>query len=186
MGSALNLLKEEINQASEKQHDLAKWKLGVTAALGAAAFGLAKDNNSPNYWLLLFVPFVCAYIDLYANQYQLRILVIARFLRTHPDKDAFLQQYEEECEQLRKTRQHTFSLGWLAGLGCSLAVSVSGVVFYFLDPRHDKYKETLLVSPHQAEWIWASGALFIICMWGYFQYQAGQISRGKSPVAQLM
>ncbi len=57
MGSALNLLKEEINQTSGMGHDLAKWKLGVTATLGAAAFGLA-NNGVPNYWLLLFVPFV--------------------------------------------------------------------------------------------------------------------------------
>jgi hypothetical protein len=65
----------------EDEHDLAKWKLGVTAALAAAAFGLAGQNSGPNYWLLLIVPFVCAYVDLYAYQYELRIRVIARFLR---------------------------------------------------------------------------------------------------------
>src|SRR5437879_5385022 len=128
MDSALNLLKEEINKTMEAEHDLAKWKLGVTAAMGTAAFGLAK--GSPNYWLLLLVPFVCAYVDLYAYQYQLRIHVIARFLREHAEGDVVLQTYEKECEKWRS--QDIFSLGNWAGLGCSLGASVLGPVFYAL------------------------------------------------------
>ena len=93
---SLITLKEEINKNNEMEHDLAKWKLGVTAALGAAAFGLGKDCGTPPYWLLLFVPFVCAYIDLFVYQYELRILVIARFLRQHhQDGDKFLMKYEK-------------------------------------------------------------------------------------------
>jgi hypothetical protein len=55
MDSTLILLKEEINKTNEAEHDLAKWKLGVTAALGAAALGVGKDG-SPPYWLLLSIP----------------------------------------------------------------------------------------------------------------------------------
>ena len=177
MDSTPNLLKQEINKTMEAQHDLAKWKLGVTAALGAAAFGLAKDR--PSYWLLLFVPFVCAYVDLYAYQYQFRILVIARFLRENANDDAVLQKYEQECAKLRV--QHVFSLGNWAGIGCSLGASVLGPVFYALQGAHRP--DDLLVSPHAAEVIWLSGVLLIAFLWRYFQDQTQKIS-GESDSRQ--
>jgi uncharacterized membrane protein (GlpM family) len=171
---SLSLLKQEINKTMESEHDLAKWKLGVTAALGGAAFGLAKDN--PNYWLLLSVPFVCAYVDLYLYQYQLRIRVIARFLREKATSDLVLQEYEQRCQDLRD--QHIFSLGNWAAIGCSLGVSVLGPVFYFLQRmQHKGSPDSLLVSPVAAGMIWLVGALLIVCLWWYFQNQAEDIEK---------
>jgi hypothetical protein len=173
MDSALNLLKQEINKTNEQEHDFAKWKLGVTAALGVAAFGLAKDSN-PNYWLLLLVPFVCAYIDLYAYQYQFRILVIARFIREYPEGDAILNKYEQEVEKLRK--HGVFSLGTSAGIGCSLGATVLGPAFYFLDRRHHADSDTLLVCPAAAGVIWLLGALLVVFLWWRFRNQVGNLS----------
>src|ERR1039458_532731 len=122
------LLKEEINKTQDAEHDLAKWKLGVTAAMGAAAFGLSKDN-SPSYWLLFLVPFVCAYVDLYDYQYRLRTLVIAKFLRERAG-DPVLAEYEERCAKERHER--VFDLGTMAGISSSIGASIFGPVFYFL------------------------------------------------------
>jgi hypothetical protein len=180
MDSVLNLLKQEINTTMEAEHDLAKWKLGVTAALGAAAFGLAKDR--PNYWLLLLVPFVCAYVDLYAYQYELRIRVIAQFLRGHPAKgDELLQTYELECENWRE--QHVFSLGNWAGIGCSLGASVFGPVFYVLQRMHHTAPDNLLVSLKAGGTIWLLGVLLIFFLWWYFHVQARKI-RGEADSSQ--
>lgn len=177
MDSTCSLLKEEINKTLEAQHDLAKWKLGVTAALGAVAFGLTRD--SPAYWLLFFVPFVCAYVDLYAYQYQFRIYVIARFLRNECS-DAALQRYEQECEELR--RKNVFSLGNWAGLGCSLGASVLGPVFYILhvlrSPSRQTCPDSLLVSTRDAVAIWLSGVALIIFLWFYFKWHTMKISGG--------
>lgn len=175
MDSTLNLLKQEINKTFEAEHDLAKWKLGVTAALGAAAFGFGKDGSNPNYWLLLFVPFVCAYVDLFNYQYELRILVIARFLRKPGQGDELLQKYELECERERGKR--IFSLGNLAEISCSLGASILGPIFYVL---HNRYygsdKGSLLVSRPAAGMIWLWGVLLIIFLWLYFQYKTRQLS----------
>jgi hypothetical protein len=173
MDSTLNLLKEEINKTLEAEHDLAKWKLGVTAALGAAALGLSKDFN-PNYWLLLLVPFVCAYVDLYAYQYQFRILVIARFLRERPEGGAVLQRYEQECEKLRK--QNVFSLGSWAGIGCSLGAALLGPVLYLLKCWHDGKFPDIRASLVAAGVLWFVGVLLIIYLWRYFKHQAEKIS----------
>lgn len=174
MDSTLSLLKQEINTTMEAQHDLAKWKLAVTAALGAAAFGLSKEGPK-SYWLLLFVPFVCAYIDLYAYQYEFRILVIARFLREHAQEDTVLQEYEKECEKWR--RKDIFSLGNWAGFGCSLGVSVIGPAFYVLQ-RIDNPAgaNSLLVPPAAATTIWLLGVLLIVFLWRRFTDETQKFS----------
>jgi len=160
---SLTLLKQEINETSDKAHDLAKWKLIVTAALGAAAFGLSKQD--PNYWLLFFVPFVCAYIDLYIYQLQLRVRIIAQFLREHGGTD-LLQQYEQKCEDLRGPGKHYFSLDLWAGFLCSFFVSISGPVLLHLS-GHAR-PEDLNVSSKSAEAIWGSGVLLIIVLFVVF------------------
>jgi hypothetical protein len=130
MDSTSTLLKQEINDTQAAQHDLAKWKLIVTAALGGAAFGFS-NNNQPNLWLLLFIPFVCAYVDLYDYQYRLRVLVIAKFLR-EKSSDPVLKSYEEACERVRESRAGDFNLGKRAALGSSIVASVVGPLLYFI------------------------------------------------------
>jgi len=176
MDSTVTLLKEEINKTLESEHDLAKWKLGVTAALGAAAFGLTKDSNR-NYWLLLFVPFVCAYIDLYAYQYQSRIRVIAHFLRDNPEGDGLLQKYEKECERLRG--ENVFSLGNWAGLGCSIGASVLGPVFYLVQNSREIVSGGL-ASHATAGIVWLMGLGLIVYLWRYAQTQARKVSEPDS------
>lgn len=178
MESALNLLKQEINKTHGAVQDLAKWKLVVTAALGAAAFGLFEKD--PKYWLLLFAPFVCAYIDLYAYQLELRVLVIARFLQRHRDgEDDFLQQYEKECETLRGPGKHVFSLDSWAGIGCSLAVCVSGPVLYFLQCPSTR-QCYLGISLPWAKRIWLSGVVLIGLLYLSRRLIELQIPRTKS------
>lgn len=116
------LLKKEINQTIESLHDFAKWKLIVTAAIAAAALGLTGPNASPVYWLLLFIPLACAYVDLNCYQYQIRITVISRYLRQQ-SKDDTLEGYEQLAEQLRVDFK-IFDLGKYSQIGSSLVVSI--------------------------------------------------------------
>jgi hypothetical protein len=165
MDSALNLLKQEINATVAEGHDLAKWKLVVTAALGVAAFGLT-EKNKPCYWVLLFVPFVCVYIDLYTYQMRLRVQVIAKFLREHPEGDAVLQKYELECQKLRGPHRHVFDVENLAGLTCSLFVSGSGPVLYFLLLLRGRASlDDLLISPAAAGIVWLFGVFLIVLLY---------------------
>lgn len=124
---SIRLLKQEINDTFASVHDMVKWKLGVCAALGAAGLGLntSGDKHHPYYLLLLLIPFVCTYTDLYTYQYQIRILVIAQFLRRQTT-DAVLRDYELWCTTARKDGD--FGLWHLAGAGATAVMSLGAVV----------------------------------------------------------
>jgi len=116
-------LKEEINETTQSEHDFDKWKLIVVAAIGAAALGMGKDASENHYWLMLCIPFVCAYIDLHSYQLQTKIMIIARFIREHGEEDATLQNYEKICYQLHETG-NSFYLGQYANLSASIILSM--------------------------------------------------------------
>ena len=127
---SLNLLKEEINQTQDSEHDFAKWKLIVVAVIGAATLGL-EEHGTAQPWLFLFIPFACAYIDLHISQYQLRVFALARFIRSRApgsDGDTTLQDYEKECENLRLSKPHIFDLGQFANFIASVGLSVAAMV----------------------------------------------------------
>jgi hypothetical protein len=179
MDSPLLLLKQEINQTLEQEHDLAKWKLAAVATLGATGLGLSNvtaQSDNPA-WLLLFIPFVCAYIDLYAYQYGIRIQVLARFLREHGDQ--VLKDYENTCDEWRKRR--LFSLGGWAGFGCSLVASVIGPLFHLwssgLNPRLGV--RIMNIS------ILLVGVLTIVSLRIYFKRQCLKLE-GKEPTLQAI
>jgi len=126
----VKLLKEEINQTTESEHDFAKWKLIVVAALGAAGLGLGKDAPGDRYWLLIFIPFVCAYIDLHSYQYQTKIMVIARYIRERGIEDTVLQEYEYMAQVFRE--KDVFYLGQYANLCASVILTLvaAGIAHY--------------------------------------------------------
>jgi hypothetical protein len=146
MNENVALLKQEINGTFESIHDFAKWKLIVTAALGAAALGVTSPPGADhNYSLLLFIPFVCAYIDLYSYQYQVRILVLARFLRDQAE-DPVLQRYERSC---RDHREHNaFDLWRWAGTSASFVMAALAplVAFAQFYRKHQRWNEVLSVA----------------------------------------
>ena len=181
MDSAFALLKEEINKTQEAEHDLAKWKIAVVAALGAAGLGLGKESDPNKSWLLVLVPFVCAYIDLYAYQNSLRILVIARFLREYPHgDDQILRDYEERCDTLRK--QRVFSLGTRAGTWSSVVLSLTWPLFYLAQRSKDlgglqtaislvRLKENSLVLV-----VWLFGVFLILFLRRYYGAKADKLA----------
>jgi len=169
-----HLLKGEINQTLDSLHDFAKWKLIVTSALAAAGFGLSANQDKPHYWLLLFIPFACAYVDLNCYQYLIRITVLARALREHSE-DALLRTYERECEELRE-RYGIFGLGKNAGVGASLAVSIVAPGFAVA-----AFSATKNVSFYVALSVWAVGIVLIVALWRFFLRKNEAADKGEIP-----
>jgi len=159
--ATLDLLKQEINETMKSEHDFAKWKLIVVAGLGGAALGLGKE--SPHYWLMLCIPFVCAYIDLHSYQYQTRIMVLARFIREHGKEDPVLQAYEKLCEKFRQKR--TFYMGQYANLSASLGLSLLAPAFA-VAPFWDPVRK-MSVGAYVAIGLWVLGIVLIVILWGY-------------------
>jgi len=158
-----HLLKGEVNQTLESLHDFAKWKLIVTSALAAAAFGLTSAAATTRYWLLLFIPFACAYIDLNCYQYLIRISVIARSLRGAAASDADLARYEKLCDELRECG--VFSLGEYAQVAVSLAISLVAPAFTVFQFRSANQKIGMWIAIA----FWALGVFSVLILWWYYK-----------------
>jgi len=165
----LRLLKQEINDTEQLEHDFAKWKLIVAASLGGAALGLGEEH--PHYWLLLFIPFVCAYIDLHCYQYEERVVVISRFLSLYRQRsgaqdedDAALQAYETHCARLRGKR--VFDLGEYANLAASTILSIiAPAIAVAASATLRRAVSSEAINTFTS--IWLLGVVLIITQWLY-------------------
>lgn len=94
-------LRDEILQAQAQRGELLKWKLFLVAGFGGAALGLGGERMpaSDLRYLLFLVPLLCNYADVLCRHLNLRILVIARFLRG-ADHNGF-RVYEQLVEKAR-------------------------------------------------------------------------------------
>lgn len=182
---SIQLLKQEINQTQEDEHDLAKWKLIVTAALGAAALGANPLSHATpsesQLWLLLLIPFVCAYIDLYDYQYRLRVLLIAQFIREQ-GQDSILTRYEAACDRLRQGNSGFFSLGNAASLGSSIGLSALGPVLYLAQPNDHHPAARALESLHDfAFLIWLLGVALVLTLYLVFRRKSSKTPLPAEP-----
>ena len=159
-----HLLKKEINLTIKSLHDFAKWKLIVTSAIAAAALGLAPgQSRQPIYWLFLFTPFACAYIDLNCYQYLIRITVISHFLRKNASpEDPVLQLYEKQVDMLRRN-YNIFDLGQYAQIGVSMFISVAPV-FAVVQFVHEQRRVAVVL----ALVAWAIGVFFVWYLWRHY------------------
>jgi len=164
------LLKGEINQTLKSLHDFAKWKLIVTSALAAAAFGLTSTGGQARYWMLLLIPYACGYIDLNCYQYLIRITVISRSLRMASKTDEGLARYESLCHELRQ--RGVFSLGEYAEVAVSLAISLVAPLFAVFQFQQDKRPLEMCLAAA----FWLLGVLSVIGLWLYY--------KGKNRVAE--
>lgn len=171
------LLKKEINQTVESLHDFAKWKLIVTAAIAAAALGLTSSASRPLYWLLLFIPFTCAYIDLNCYQYQIRITVISRFLRQLA-QDPILEDYERMCEDLR-AQDDVFDLGKYAQVGASLFISIIAGLFPIWQFAKSRQTISLFISVG----VLIFGVLLICWLWKHYDAKNKAVYKPLPPAA---
>src|SRR5713226_1515874 len=119
-GPMIEKLRDEIIESEKARTDFIKWKLILVAAIGSAALGLSsKESSNGNLGILLaLIPFVCLYVDAVCFHNEIRIMTIARFLRTR-DEGSLERTYEEYC---RNHRSH-FSLEGFALLGATVLLS---------------------------------------------------------------
>lgn len=119
-------LRSEIVEAQKARTELLKWKLVLTAALGATGLGLGTAEarvspTTPNLSLVLCcIPLLCAYVDLICAHLSLRILVIGTFLRNRSTGEA--AEYEQFAEKARNVQ--AYSLEQWASFGSSYLLSL--------------------------------------------------------------
>jgi hypothetical protein len=137
----MDILREEIIEAQKARADLIKWKLILVAGLGSAGLGLNGDSQNDMILLLCLIPFVCVYVDLAARHLNLRMHVIAEFVRTHDEADkkestdtwpAAYEDYVKTMEEKRIFVLETIILKW-STLFLSILVIVAGIVMCFAE-----------------------------------------------------
>lgn len=122
-------LRNEIIEAQKMRADLIKWKLLLVSGLGGAGLGLQGKEPRDLELLLCLIPFVCAYVDAAARHLNLRIQVIAHFLRSSTDDAS--AAYERLCKQVGEAGVFAIEAGVLrwSTIFLSLLVGVSGFFF---------------------------------------------------------
>ena len=121
----MDKLRDEILEAQKMRADLIKWKLVLVAGLSAAGLGL-HDAQRKVALLLCLIPFVCVYVDIVARHLNLRIHVIAEYLRRQTgDPDS---AYEVFAGLMAKKNVFTLETGvlWYSTLFLSLMVILAG------------------------------------------------------------
>ncbi|MGB8410950.1 MAG: hypothetical protein WCE58_13705 [Gallionella sp.] len=111
----LSSLREEIRKAEEARLDFLKYKLIAVATLAAVAFGLGSwgstDPDMEPRYILAVIPFVCVYVDTLCYHNNLRILVIAKYLRCHYDPyERFLFKWGQILEKDTKPARFFFMM----------------------------------------------------------------------------
>jgi hypothetical protein len=140
----VELLRHEILEAQKARSDLLKWKVVLVAALGTVGLGL-NPGGHPHRLLLVGVPFVCGYVDLLCHHLNLRIQLIASFIRECPEANItetglILKRYEDFVAGMG---DRPFSLETWALRQSSLLLSAA-VSLYALSARSNEPSSTTL------------------------------------------
>ncbi|MGB5714946.1 MAG: hypothetical protein WBM44_29005, partial [Waterburya sp.] len=148
----METFRQEIIETQKARSDLLKWKLIISASLGAVGLGIniSLDSNgsnadSPIDLAFCLIPFVCAYVDLLCYHLNLRMFVINKFFArlevNKPKKnneewqswrDIYLfQEYEKTCGEVRDAfHLESLALKWSTII---LSLIVIGVSYYAHD-----------------------------------------------------
>ena len=139
----MDILRKEIIEAEKLRSEFLRWKLLLVAGLGAAGLGLT-DSPLPQIVLAL-IPLVCVYVDLVARHMNLRILVIAAYLRAADfapgDDGCHFREYEDLC----KEKRHVFGFETVALSWSTIALSALTIYAGFAMEGLKKPAVTVLV-----------------------------------------
>ena len=140
-------LRDEIIEAQKIRADLIKWKLVLVAALGASGLGLGASQEGSMYMLLGLIPFVCSYVDLETRHLELRVHVIAAFMRHYskyiPQQNASLSDYEVYCKSLHDRK--IFTLASNAPILSTSLISCLVIISTFVLPSSPSLFETVIL-----------------------------------------
>lgn len=76
-----NSLRDEVIASQVARNGYLKWKIVLIAALGAVGLGIYRNTGHTFPAILGFIPLVCAYVDALCIHNDIRMLIIAKYLR---------------------------------------------------------------------------------------------------------
>jgi hypothetical protein len=111
-------LRDEIIAFQKARSDILLWKLIAMGGVGAAGLGLLSVTPSGKEAILGIIPFVAVYCDAVSHDYDLRIALIATFLRRPGGP---FSEYESFTASVRS---HWTLVGLSAHIGSSLLACI--------------------------------------------------------------
>lgn len=135
-----NIIYQNIIETQKTQADFMKWKILISAIIGAASLGIygspqnkiGNSHNIQNY-LACLIPLVCAYVDAMFFHLWFRIMIIGKYFRTN--SNSCFNCYENAIEELRQQNEITedwFFIERYAVVGSSLILNLLVLVFGFV------------------------------------------------------
>jgi hypothetical protein len=141
-------LRDEILEAQKIRADLVKWKLISVAGIGAAALGLKNLSIEEPLLLFSLIPFACLYVDAETRHLNLRMLVIAAFIRQQDkENNTWCKLYEEYVHSQVRDKEivvfhqkfKIFSLEDLILQNSTIFLSCLILIAGFVHVHNDKY-----------------------------------------------
>ena len=124
MASDREKLRDELIGMQAAQADIQKWKIIGIGAVFAVGLGFSHSTAGDTSFALFAIPFISVYADLLARDYDLRISVIASFLRSGDDAIA---SYERAVSRLGSRGIQWWVLGHTA-IAVSSVLSNAAVI----------------------------------------------------------
>jgi hypothetical protein len=100
----MEILRQEIIEAQKIRAQFVQWKLTLVAVLAGVGLGFYPSIASHSTAVLILIPFVCVYVDVCVRHLNLRVLIIAEFLRStrHGATEKYFAEYEDFCYTKRR------------------------------------------------------------------------------------
>lgn len=118
-------LRYEVVEAQKARTDLMKYKLVVTAILGAVAIGVGPAAGAERVpYVVGMIPAVALYVDAVCNHNDIRMMVIGRYLRS---SDSPYRGYEEVAHHMRRYFNIERVALDLSSLALGLSITILGV-----------------------------------------------------------
>ncbi|WP_028573874.1 hypothetical protein [Desulfonatronovibrio hydrogenovorans] len=132
----MDKLRDEIIETQKVRSDLIKWKLVLTAVLGATGLGFKGSPHDNISLLLCLIPLVCVYVDLTAQHLNLRIQAISSFIRDYESSGSEDWKWMVSYERYAKTiSKQAFSFETMvfkySTMFISTLIILSAIFFYF-------------------------------------------------------
>ena len=118
----ISALREEIRESEKVRMDFLKYKLIAVGTIGSIGLGFSKNGN---IIILSLIPLVCLFVDILCYHNNLRIFVIASFLKKKKDPyEKFVADLFVKSVEAGKSDCYVFKLEDYALLWSTLIVSL--------------------------------------------------------------
>jgi hypothetical protein len=166
-------LRDEILAFQAGQRDLMRWKLITIGGLAGVALGISTASTNSTGMVICLAPLVSVYCDLLCREYDLRIAIIAAFLRKPGRPFAEYERFIDSVGSTRWWRLKKTTLYGPTAAACVLTAVIGYLVAIRQTPVNSLTRNAALVAA-------AIGSLLLILVERWFNSKQQGIRQSES------